>query len=205
MKNIFFLAVTFGLTMLVLPMKVYSQQKIGQEVLCYPNETQGNYQVSQKGNKYIVALNQGGFSVIESEVENQEQLSSSIQLISKACKEYLIRFKDNERNSHFEARVYFEFDQTKLTTASKEVLEEVVNQHQPGTILTITGHTDSIGSEGYNQQLGLQRARTVSNYLISKGVDLDDLHIESFGESTPLEPNATLAGRSMNRRVLISM
>ena len=71
--------------------------------------------------------------------------------------------------------------------------------------MTIIGHTDSIGSEDYNQQLGLQRASTVSNYLITKGVDLDDLHIESFGESTPLEPNATLAGRSMNRRVLISM
>ncbi|KAB0304192.1 OmpA family protein [Vibrio fortis] len=205
MNNIYGLTVAFGLSILMLATNAYSQGNKGQEVLCYPKQTQDNYHVKLKDNKHIVALNQGSFSVIEKEVNNQEQGSVSSEVLSKACHEYLIRFRDKESNPRYEARVYFDFDQSALTAASKEILDEIVSQHHHGNVLSIKGHTDSTGSEYYNHNLGLERAKRVATYLNNRGIELSELQTESFGESTPLESNSTASGRSMNRRVMVSM
>jgi outer membrane protein OmpA-like peptidoglycan-associated protein len=69
--------------------------------------------------------------------------------------------------------------------------------------LTITGYTDSIGSEAYNLKLGMARAMSVRSYLASKGVDESRMTADSKGEADPIAPNSTAEGRQQNRRVVI--
>ena len=65
----------------------------------------------------------------------------------------------------------------------------------------VAGHTDSIGTDEYNQGLSLRRAEAVRNYLVDKGIAADRLSIKGYGESQPVADNATADGRFMNRRV----
>ncbi|MNY77910.1 Outer membrane porin F precursor [compost metagenome] len=65
------------------------------------------------------------------------------------------------------------------------------------------GHTDSVGSDAYNQGLSERRAASVVDYLIGQGVAAEKLSSQGFGESKPIEDNGTDAGRAQNRRVEI--
>jgi outer membrane protein OmpA-like peptidoglycan-associated protein len=69
----------------------------------------------------------------------------------------------------------------------------------------IDGHTDSVGSEEYNLALSDRRAKAVFDYLTSRGVDPSRLKSQGFGESNPIAPNDTEAGRAQNRRVEITI
>jgi outer membrane protein OmpA-like peptidoglycan-associated protein len=73
-----------------------------------------------------------------------------------------------------------------------------------GRLFVVAGHTDSVGSEDYNYQLGQQRADRVAGYLVSKeGVDPTQIRVISYGASKPVADNATSLGRRTNRRVEI--
>ena len=76
----------------------------------------------------------------------------------------------------------------------------VVLSH-PGLKLTIEGHTDSVGSDEYNQKLSEMRAAEVKDYLAQAGVSVDALTAEGFGKTKPLGSNDTPEGRAKNRRV----
>jgi len=67
--------------------------------------------------------------------------------------------------------------------------------------MEIDGHTDSVGTEEYNQRLGQRRADAVKNYFISKGIRASRLTARSFGETRPVASNDTEEGRQTNRRV----
>lgn len=67
--------------------------------------------------------------------------------------------------------------------------------------IEIQGHTDSTGSERYNEQLGLERAEAVRNYLHEHGVPLNLMSVISYGETRPVADNSTPEGRAANRRV----
>jgi outer membrane protein OmpA-like peptidoglycan-associated protein len=69
--------------------------------------------------------------------------------------------------------------------------------------ITITGYTDSVGSEAYNLKLGMARATSVKSYLASKGVDASRMIADSKGKADPIAPNSTPEGRQLNRRVVI--
>lgn len=73
----------------------------------------------------------------------------------------------------------------------------------PQTSILVEGHTDSTGSEAYNQQLSERRANSVKNLLVQRGVQSYRIHILGYGESRPVATNATPEGRQMNRRVEI--
>ena len=73
----------------------------------------------------------------------------------------------------------------------------------PGLRFNVEGHTDSTGSVATNQELSMQRAITVRNYLIAQGVPASSIDVAGLGSSTPLADNATTDGRSRNRRVEI--
>lgn len=76
----------------------------------------------------------------------------------------------------------------------------------PGEKILIAGHTDSDGSEAYNQRLSQKRAQAVLNYLVSKhNIDATHLTARGFGESQPVASNATAAGKQQNRRVELSL
>ena len=69
--------------------------------------------------------------------------------------------------------------------------------------ITITGYTDSVGSEQYNMTLGMARALSVQSYLAAHGVDASRMTADSKGKADPVAPNETAAGRALNRRVVI--
>ena len=73
----------------------------------------------------------------------------------------------------------------------------------PQTSILVEGHTDSTGSESYNQQLSERRASSVKNLLVQRGVQEFRINILGYGESRPVATNATSEGRQMNRRVEI--
>ena len=67
------------------------------------------------------------------------------------------------------------------------------------------GHTDSVGSDAYNQKLSVRRAEAVKAYLVNKGVDKARVYTEGKGESQPVADNKTKEGRAKNRRVEIEV
>lgn len=75
----------------------------------------------------------------------------------------------------------------------------------PEKNIQITGHTDNVGSEESNLNLGLKRAQTVQKYLISQGIPQDKIQSESKGELEPVADNATEEGREQNRRITIKV
>lgn len=75
----------------------------------------------------------------------------------------------------------------------------------PQTTILVEGHTDSTGTEAYNQQLSERRAERVKNLLIERGVQAYRINTLGCGESRPVATNATAEGRQMNRRVQISI
>ena len=75
----------------------------------------------------------------------------------------------------------------------------------PNSLIDVYGHTDSTGSDAYNQTLSENRARTVANYLISQGVSAARIRSQGFGETLPVASNDTEEGRMKNRRVEIKI
>jgi outer membrane protein OmpA-like peptidoglycan-associated protein len=74
----------------------------------------------------------------------------------------------------------------------------------PGRLVVVAGHTDSVGAEGYNYELGQRRAERVAGYLVGKeGVDPAQVRVVSYGASKPIADNSTSRGRRSNRRVEI--
>lgn len=97
------------------------------------------------------------------------------------------------------------FDTAKFTLRpiAREKLARVsgIILSHPGLRIEVEGHTDSVGSDEYNQKLSEQRASSVRDFLISQGLPFDILAARGFGETTPVASNDTAAGRQQNRRV----
>ena len=99
--------------------------------------------------------------------------------------------------------VNFATDSARLTENAKTILDDVAQtlRVRPNIKVEVGGHTDWVGAATYNEALSARRARSVADYLISAGVDEDNVTARGFGESQPIADNNTAAGRSKNRRV----
>jgi len=100
--------------------------------------------------------------------------------------------------------VLFETNESELMSAAKKKLERVASvlQDRDGwKKVVVVGHTDSRGPEDYNQKLSQERARSVRQYLVDKGMDASAIAAEGEGEGDPIATNETPAGRARNRRV----
>ena len=97
----------------------------------------------------------------------------------------------------------FGFDKSNLSDDAKANLDKlvVVLNNYADTDIEIQGHTDSKGSEAYNQDLSVQRARSVSYYLTDKNISPNRITVKGFGETIPKYENDTENGRTQNRRV----
>jgi len=103
----------------------------------------------------------------------------------------------------FSSKVLFAFDKSDLSVeaqASLDKLVKVLNSY-PDTDIELQGHTDSKGTEAYNQTLSEKRAISVSGYLVGKGIPESRLTVVGFGETAPKYTNDTDEGRALNRRV----
>jgi outer membrane protein OmpA-like peptidoglycan-associated protein len=99
--------------------------------------------------------------------------------------------------------VLFETNSFILKPAARESLAKVAGIFlaYPDLRLEVDGHTDSVGSDSYNQQLSEKRAASVRDYLTQQGIPVSSVTIQGFGKTQPVASNATAAGRRQNRRV----
>ena len=107
----------------------------------------------------------------------------------------------------FSAEALFDFDKSAVKPDGKRALDELMKSMQGmNTEVMITvGHTDSIGSEEYNQKLSVRRAEAVKAYLVSTGVDATRIYTEGKGEAQAVADNKTTEGRAKNRRVTVEV
>lgn len=103
----------------------------------------------------------------------------------------------------FNAGVLFDSGKADLRPEATPALDSLADflLKYPEIVLGISGHTDNVGTEEYNQELSESRAKAVQNYLKIKGIRADHLRARGFGESRPIADNNTDSGRQANRRV----
>ena len=103
--------------------------------------------------------------------------------------------------------VTFDVGSATLKQAFRSTLDDVAAslQQYPNSLIDVYGHTDSTGSESFNQDLSERRAQTVSNYITSRGVNSARIRWQGFGETMPVADNSSEEGRRLNRRVEIKI
>ncbi|NNF17558.1 MAG: OmpA family protein [Gammaproteobacteria bacterium] len=103
--------------------------------------------------------------------------------------------------------VQFELNSAKLKSESFNVLNDAAAtlDKYKDLQVEVAGHTDSSGADSYNMSLSEKRAKSVLNYLVSRGVDAGRLKSRGYGETQPIADNATKAGRMLNRRVELNI
>jgi outer membrane protein OmpA-like peptidoglycan-associated protein len=101
--------------------------------------------------------------------------------------------------------VLFDTGKYTLRSPAREALAKLsgIVSAYPGLKLQVEGHTDSVGTSGFNQKLSEERAGAVREYLVQQGVDTASISSAGFGEGMPIADNATATGRQKNRRVEI--
>ncbi|KVC65582.1 hypothetical protein WI73_21050 [Burkholderia ubonensis] len=109
------------------------------------------------------------------------------------------------QNVNLSSDALFAFGSATLTPAARATLDKLTSQQgdQHFTRVSVTGHTDAIGSDASNLQLSQQRADAVAGYLRERGLRADTLVVTGRGKADPVASNATAEGRAGNRRVEI--
>ena len=107
----------------------------------------------------------------------------------------------------YAADAFFDFDKSVLKPDGKAKLDDLVSKVKGINLEVIiaVGHTDSIGTDAYNQRLSVRRAEAVKAYLVSKGIEKNRVYTEGKGEKQPVADNKTAEGRAKNRRVEIEV
>ena len=107
----------------------------------------------------------------------------------------------------FAAEALFDFDKSIVKPEGKAALDDLLNKlaGMNTEVMVTVGHTDSVGSDAYNQRLSLRRAEAVKAYIVSKGIDASRVYTEGKGESQPIADNSTAEGRAKNRRVTVEV
>ncbi|MEP5367982.1 OmpA family protein, partial [Parvibaculum sp.] len=132
------------------------------------------------------------------EAELAQRLRSSGVSVTRVGNDIILNMPGN---------VTFATDSSDINARFYDVLNSVaiVLEEYNQTLIDVTGHTDSTGSDQYNLELSQKRAQSVSSYLIGQGLDSRRFYIVGAGESQPIATNDTAAGREQNRRVEIRL
>jgi OOP family OmpA-OmpF porin len=107
----------------------------------------------------------------------------------------------------YAADAFFDFDKAVLKPEGKAKLDDLVGKVKGINLEVIiaVGHTDSVGSDAYNQALSIKRSEAVKAYLVTKGIEKSRVYTEGKGEKQPVADNKTKEGRTKNRRVEIEV
>ncbi|MGZ5198993.1 MAG: OmpA family protein [Telluria sp.] len=107
----------------------------------------------------------------------------------------------------FAAEALFDFDKAVVKDEGKAALDDLMSKLQGMNteVMIAVGHTDSVGTDAYNEKLSQRRADAVKAYLVSKGLDPARLYTEGKGETQPIGDNRSADGRAKNRRVTIEV
>ena len=107
----------------------------------------------------------------------------------------------------FAADAFFDFDKAVLKPEGKAKLDDLVGKVKGINLEVIiaVGHTDSKGTDAYNQKLSVKRSEAVKAYLLEKGIEKNRVYTEGKGEAQPVADNSTKEGQAKNRRVEIEV
>jgi outer membrane protein OmpA-like peptidoglycan-associated protein len=107
----------------------------------------------------------------------------------------------------FESGILFPFDSSELQSAARQNLEELSQslKEYPNTEVLVVGHTDSSGTDAYNQGLSERRAGAAADYMVQQGVGRSRIRSDGRGESEPRAANDDEVGRQLNRRVEVAI
>jgi outer membrane protein OmpA-like peptidoglycan-associated protein len=137
-------------------------------------------------------------------MDNQQQeFEASLQRERDANQLEIERLRDDTLKLTVDSEVSFDFGKAAIKPAFRSSLDKLAQLiiKYDRTVVHVVGHTDSVGSDAYNQGLSEERALSVGDYLASYGVPRHRLRTEGRGEREPRATNATEAGRQLNRRV----
>lgn len=169
-------------------------------------DTKSIYSVNADGGKYQLEVGSLGMYVMSASQSGYLNSTDSVDFASEDMSPiskdlYLapievgltIRLKN----------IYFEFNKTALKSESFVELNKVVDflQASPTVEIEIAGHTDSKGTDEYNNTLSQGRSQSVVDYLVRQGIDVSRLTAKGYGESKPIDTNDTPEGQANNRRV----
>lgn len=174
----------------------------------------GVYEVKDHNDIYHYYI--GGF-------KNQKEAQAAADNAQKSgFRAYPINIEEREQQCHASCRedaapartgwIFFDYDRADLRPDSRRKLEKLAEilRANPSFRATLTGHTDSHGSDEYNRDLSTRRVESAKNYLASLGIDARRLTLDHFGEAKPIAKNEsngsdTPAGRQLNRRVELTI
>ena len=107
----------------------------------------------------------------------------------------------------YAADAFFDFNKSVIKPEGKAKLDDLVGKIKDINLEVIiaVGHTDSVGSDAYNQKLSVRRSEAVKAYLVSKGIEKNRVYTEGKGKKQPVADNKTAEGRAKNRRVEIEV
>jgi outer membrane protein OmpA-like peptidoglycan-associated protein len=171
---------------------------IGQVIATFPaNSATGKYLVSlPSGKNYGIAVKKDGYLFHSENFDipasgGYQEITKDVQLEKIAVGSTIVL-----RN------VFFDYNKSTLKPESSTELDRLVKilQENPSIRIELSGHTDNVGTEEYNQKLSENRAKSCVDYLVSKGIAADRLEYKGYGEMRPIDTNETDAGRANNRR-----
>lgn len=133
-------------------------------------------------------------------MENQKR---QMQQATQGSGVQVSQTEDNRLKVDIPSDISFDTNRADIRPDFRNLLDKLATslRDNPGTSINIVGHTDSVGSDAYNNQLSLLRAEHVRDYLAARGVDPSRVTVSGHGESEPIASNGTEEGRSRNRRV----
>ena len=162
--------------------------KTGDFMMLYPEKSISGLYVEKKG--FLPKI----YNVERDKLKNVKDLN--VELVPVASGEEFV----------FE-NIFFDFDKYALKAESMSSLKRLVKflQENPNVNILITGHTDNVGSPSYNQQLSLQRAKSVQEYLVKEGMHPARVLVEGKGDKEPVVPNTTAENQALNRRITVKV
>ena len=200
---------TKGLSITVLAVAMAScatSKSVDEKIAAAQSQTQADV------NKKIESV----ASQVETVQQHQKEQDTQIASLSQEAKDALKRATDAGvlakgkvafQQTFGEDRIKFKSDKYELDDTAKQALDEFAGKVKGLTdqyFIEIQGHTDDTGSSRYNEDLGQRRADSVRRYLSRQhGLQLNRMSTISYGDTLPVAPNKTKAGRAQNRRVVI--
>lgn len=173
------------------------------------NEVIATYSSNSESGKYLISLPSGKNYGINVNAEGYLFSSHSFDLTDSTSSGYMEVKKDialdkiKVGSKVVLKNIFFDFNKATLRKESIAELNRLVRILEDNTTMKVEigGHTDSKGSDAYNENLSKNRAESVVNYIVEQGIDKSRLTFKGYGESTPIATNETEEGRQENRRV----
>jgi len=166
----------------------------------------GNQSSSKNGKVVGAAVGALTGAAVGNYMDKQQRQLEQQLAAEQANQEISISRLDEETlKVNVSSEVSFDVNQATIKSNFRDSLNKVASvvTENDRTAIHVIGHTDSTGSESYNQTLSEKRASSVARYLSQNGVQRDRMRVVGRGENLPVADNSSSAGRSQNRRVEI--